>query len=268
MINRSVVSFSATSSLGKIFMKRLLFLLLMTILAAPPVLSQTRKAGKSKNKRPAPAAQSPKTVNQPVATDEEPPPPPPAPKASSKERLSSDVFKTAVIGKWGVDSLSLPDDLTNETESSTPTTNKNVSWTKYAHYWKQPAKFYPSSLEVDLYITTWNADFKTIIPDLKPELATPENLILIDIAGDTKNKNTPGSSVKESKSLQVGGVDGGFFLADSALDKKRFTVGWSTYRYFENRAQNIMLTITGRRDELQKALKIIESLKLQSEQKN
>jgi hypothetical protein len=141
------------------------------------------------------------------------------------------VFKVVAIGKWGVVNLSLPQDLTNETDSSTPYKN-NVSWITYSRSWKQVAEYYPSSLEVDLTITNWDADFKTIIPDLRSDLATPENLIRIDIAADEKNKNTPGSPVKESYPMTVSGIKGGFFRADFPADNNRFLAGWYTYRYF------------------------------------
>jgi hypothetical protein len=246
-------------------MKFLLFLLLATLLAASPVLSQTRKAARAKAK-PAPRVEKSNKTGKPIvysSSEAAPPPPPPAPKKASKERSSSDAFKDVSIRKWGVAGLSLPEDLTNETESSEPIANKNVSWTTYSRSWKQAAEFYPSALEADLNVTTWNADFKTLVPELKPELATPENFILMDLLGDSNNKNEADSFVKETKAMVVNGVNGAFFRADSPSGNNRFMIGWTTYRYYENKAQRISLVITGRKDEMEKALKIIKSLKLQ-----
>lgn len=248
--------------MSQTFMKFLLFLFITTLLAASPVVSQTRKAGRAKSKRPARAEKSNRTVVLTDASSDEPPLPKTTPKLASNERLSSDVFKDVTIGKWGVASLSLPDDLTYESDSEKPIVGKNTSWTTYARYWKQAAELHPSALEADLTVTTWNSDFKLIVPELRPDLATPEHFILIDLLGDIKHKNAPDSHVKEAKPMSVGGVDGGFFRADAPGNNKRFLAGWYTYRFFEGKAQRISLTITGRKDELEKALKIIESLKL------
>jgi hypothetical protein len=204
-----------------------------------------------------------KTANPVLTSSEDYPPPPPPTKPVSKERLTSDVFKDVTIGKWGIASLSVPQDLTSESESSTPHKNKDVSWVTYSRSWKQAAEYYPSSLEVDLDVTNWNADFKTIIPDLRADLATPETLLMIDIAGDEKNKDTPGSNVKEAYPLTVSGVKGGFFRADFPSDSGRFMAGWYTYRYFEGKAQRISFTVTGSKSELPKLMRIIQSLVIQ-----
>jgi hypothetical protein len=171
------------------------------------------------------------------------------------------------VGKWGVAGLSLPEDLTNESESAAPHRGTNVRWITYSRCWKQTAVYFPSALEVDLTVTTYDADFKAVVPDLRPELATPETLLMVDLMGDERNKNTADSFVKESRRMELDGVKGGFFLADSpsslpSMGNNRFMAGWYTYRYFEGKAQRISFTVTGRKDELPKALKIIESLRL------
>lgn len=249
MIGGSCLNFT------KDYMKRILFLMVVVMLAAVPGLSQTKKKKKARAK-----AKVPEAVRAVPVEDDEPPPLPPAKK---KTVSISNVFKEVKVGKHGVAGLQIPDDLADETESEQPTTNKNVSWTNFSRNWKKTGDQYPYTLEVDLGVTVWNNELKEVIPDLKPELATPENMLLMDLMGDAKNKDTPGSFVKESKAMEIDGVSGGFFLADEPSDKTRFMLSWYAYRYFEGKPQRIGLTVTGAKTEMEKAMKIIESLKLQ-----
>lgn len=238
-------------------MKRILFLMVVVMLAAVPGLSQTGKKKKAKAK-----AKKPEAVQAVAAEDKPPPPPPPVPKKKKPVSISA-IFKQVKIGKNGVATFQIPDDLTVETESEKPTTNKNVSWTVFSRGWKKEGDAYPFALEVDLDVTTWNNDLKEVVPDIRPELATPEYLMLIDIMADERNSRTPGSPVKESKEMEIDGVRGGFFRADAPSDATRFILGWYAYRYFEGKPQRIGLTVSGAKTEMDKALKIIESLKLQ-----
>lgn len=246
-------------------MRILLSTLFIALLASAAVFGQARKTVRAKSKPAARVVKADKVAVTPVVSDDEPPPPPPPPrkKAVPPQRLTSDVFKDVFIDKWGVASLSLPDDLTDEAVSTMPMVNKTVTWTTYARLWKQPAPFDPSSLEADLTVTTWNADFKKIVPDLRPDLATPENLTLLSMTGDLKSKNEPGSFVREAYPLTIGGFEGGFFRFELPTKPDRFTAGWYTHRYYEGKAQRISLNVEGRKDELAKALKIIHSLRLE-----
>lgn len=231
--------------------------MIVVMLAAVPGLSQTGKKKKAKAK-----AKKPEAVRAVAAEDTASPPPPPVPEKKKPVSISA-VFKEVKVGKNGVANFQIPQDLTAETESETPVTNKNVSWTVFSHGWKKEGDAYPFALEVDLDVTTWNNDLKEVVPDIRPELATPEYLMLIDIMADERNSKTPGSPVKESKEMEIDGVRGGFFRGDAPTDATRFMLGWFTMRYFQGKPQRIGLTIRGAKTEMDKALKIIESLKLQ-----
>lgn len=240
-------------------MKYLLLLTMITALVASPVFSQTRKKTRAKGRAKTPAVKAAPAA----AADDSAPPPPPVKAVSGKQKPSSAVTMNAAIGEWGVASLTIPDDLTNVSSSKETKNNKNVSWTTFARYWKQPAIYYPSALEVDLTVTTWNNPITEVIPDLRPDLATPEHLVLLDLIGDENSKNRPNSPVKEAKALEISNLKGAFFRADSPVSPKQFTIGWGTYRYYNGKLQNILLSISGNNDELEKALKIMSSLKLE-----
>jgi hypothetical protein len=169
------------------------------------------------------------------------------------------------VGNWGIAGLSVPRDLKREKDWQMPHQNGDVSWTTYSRSWKSPVvgdEF--AALDAEVSVTIWNSPDFSFVPDLRADLKTPENLLLIDLMGEINNKNTPGSPVKEAKMINVGDVEGGYFLADFPSDKRRFIMGWYTYRIFDGKAQRISFNVTGRRSELPKAMKIIESIKLQS----
>lgn len=252
-------------------MKKVLCWLMVTMLLAASAASQTRRGKKVRAKKKAAAVKSEKDGVVPMYTAEPPPLAPPAPPPLPSrllpenypaKRRSSNVFRDVAVGEWGVSGLSIPKDLTAEYKSSDVTTNKNVSWTTYARSWRQPGGYHPAALEVSLTVTTWNNDWTEVIPDLRPDLATPENLLRIDVAAEVKNKNKPDSPVKDAKLLELDGVEGGYFRAEMPGDARRFMLGWFTYRYYQGKPQRVSLTVTGGKDELEQAEKIVQTLKL------
>lgn len=238
-------------------MKYLLLTLLVLTLAAAPVSSQTRKKNGKKAKTKIPVA----TPAVPVYEDDEPPPMLPL-KVLNNQKPGSDNLVEQLIGEASLLSVSIPDDLTDVSGSTESKTNKNVSWTSFARYWKQPTVYNRSALEVSVNVTTWNNDIKEIIPDLRPDLATPEHLVLLDLLGDLNQKNKPDSFVKEAKALEVDRLNGAYFYAEFPSDRNRFTTGWQTHRYYQGKLQRISISVTGNRNESAKARKIIESLKI------
>lgn len=254
----------------KVFMKITIFLLAAALLlAGSDAFSQTRRPS-SRQKSKVPPARTGKTIKPatpavPVYRDDDPPPPPPSSLRVpvGKKAEISDVFENAAIGKWGVANLSVPSNLEAEPETERTQQNKEVSWKVYTRRWKLPATGSASTdYEVELSVTTWDRDF-TFIKELKPELATPENMLLMDLVAEEKNKNTPGSFVKEARQLEAGGVRGGFFRAEFPEIGRRFLSGWYTYRLFGGKGQRISLTVTSRESEPDKTMRIISSLRLQ-----
>ncbi|HLM59470.1 MAG TPA: hypothetical protein VK308_01580, partial [Pyrinomonadaceae bacterium] len=234
----------------------ILFIVLLTTVFAPETLCQTRKATGTKSKGKAVTVKPLKTAMPPVPVyADEPPPLPPQPKIS--ETAISDLFVDVEVGNWGIAGLSVPRDLKREKDWQMQHQNGDVSWTTYSRSWKSPVagdEF--AALDAEVSVTIWNSPDFSFVPDLRADLKTPENLLLIDLMGEINNKNTPGSHVKEAKMINVGDVEGGYFLANIPSDKRRFIMGWYTYRIFDGKAQRISLNVTGRRSELPKAMKI------------
>jgi hypothetical protein len=247
-------------------MRLFLFSIVAALLfsAAPAYFGQAqKKTARSKSKRPV-AGKSIKTVEAPIATYDVPPPPEPARKTTSSEHSVSDVFRDVLIGKWGITRLSIPRDMMGGKDSPPSSLKgKDVTITDYSRNWRHPAPVDPFLVSVDLMVTNWDTDFSKILPGLSPDLATPVMLVLADIHADIKSRDTPGSPVKDARPLVIDGARGGFFHAEYPDEENRFIVGWYTYRHFKGKAQRISLTVTGRKSELPKAMKIIESLKLQ-----
>lgn len=243
-----------------------LFIALLAGVAAPEASSQTPKRTTApKSKRKLRTVKSP-IPEMPVAVDApEPPPAPPPSKPKISEITISDVFADVEVGNWGIAGLTVPRDLKREKDWQMSHQNGGVAWTTHSRSWKSPVEGdeFPD-LDAEVSVTIWNqADF-SFVPDLRADLKTPENLLLIDLMGENNNVNIAGSPVKEARRMTVGGVEGGYFRAELPSDRWRFLLGWYTYRIFDGKAQRISLTVTGRQSELPKASKIIQALKLQT----
>jgi biopolymer transport protein ExbD len=167
-------------------------------------------------------------------------------------------WKTVQIGKWSIESMSLPTELTKESESTESKKNKDVTWTDYSRSWEKPSKNIKVRFDVNLSITTWDADFAKVLG--RKEFATPEDLLMHDHLANERAK-TNEDQVEEASYLELNGVRGSFFRATYGEDKNQIMAGWHTYRYYEGKAQRIDISIVCARSELQKAMMIIKSLK-------
>lgn len=163
------------------------------------------------------------------------------------------------IKKWGVESLSLPAELTEESESTENQKNKDITWTDYSRSWEKPSGNEVLPFEVNLSITTWDVDFAKVT-GLSPEASKPENLVMLDHLANEKAK-TNEAPIEEAGYLELNGIRGSFFRAQYGEDRKR--IGWVTYRYFNNKAQRITISVVCAGNELQKSMMIIKSLRFQ-----
>ncbi len=111
-------------------------------------------------------------------------------------------------------------------------------------------------------ITTWNVDFAKGL-DLRPEAATPENLLAVEHSSNVRRKNSGEEPIEEASALEVNGVKGNFFRAKYGENKSQIMMGWYTYRYYKNNAQKINITVICSKNDLQKSMQIIQSIKFQ-----
>lgn len=222
---------------------KILFLLVAVLMAASSaVFSQARKTNKKSSAKPQTVQRAKQSVNK---------------------TINSAGWKTVLIEKWGIESLSLPAKFVGEKESIVPEKNKDISWIYYSRNWTKPAGKRVLPFEVNFHITTWDVDF-TKITGLEPELATPENLLRHDHLYDEKAK-TDGADpiIEEVKYLEIDGVRGSFYKSRHISDKRLVTAAWYTYRYYRNNAQKINFSVIAARSDLQEIMKILGSLKFQ-----
>jgi hypothetical protein len=166
----------------------------------------------------------------------------------SSKSAANTVWSEVAVGKGGVKSLSLPAGLVEEKDNQ-----------DYDKIWKNASpKLNKNPSEVSISITIWDEGFK--VPDLKPELATPENLLAIDLMNDLKDT----ANIK-AKYYEVDGVNGELVQRKWLSDQGNQTMFvWGTYRYYmKTKAQRIMVTVIAPTANPQVAMKIIDSLKFE-----
>ena len=159
-----------------------------------------------------------------------------------------------VVGKGGIKSLRLPTTLIEEKD------NEEKDNKDYDKIWKNTsANLNVNVSEVTISVTIWNEGFK--VPDLKPELATPENLLAIDLMADMKNT----SGNRKAEYYKVDGINGELVQRKWKTNKGNQTMFiWATYRYYlKTKAERIMITVIVPPTKPQNAMKIIDSLKFE-----
>lgn len=181
----------------------------------------------------------------------------------SKFELPSETFKTESINKFGIENIAVPSNMIAEPLKEDTSKNKELEWTTYRYAWKTPVSDITSdsSLKVQISTTIYNADFNKVVVDIPVKNRTPDFMILMSLIGDSKvNKLSGGNNVKESKIMNLSGVDGtfGFYRVNNGS----FLASWQTYRLLDGKAQIISVTAEGNPNEISKAERIIKSLAL------
>lgn len=158
-------------------------------------------------------------------------------------------WSKVTVGKGGIESLSLPAKLVEDKDN-----------TDYDKIWKNTsANSNVDVSEVTFSITIWDEGFK--VPDLDPKLATPENLLAIDLMADLKNMDGSG----KAEYYKVDGINGDLVQRKWKTAKGNQTMFiWGTYRYYmKTKAERVMITVIVPPTKPQNAMKIIDSLKFE-----
>jgi len=184
---------------------------------------------------------------------------------SSKMVPASEIFKTESINKFGIGSISVPSNMIAEPVKEKTTKNGDVEWMTYDYIWKTPMSKDSNSASLEAKVTTkiYNVDLTKIADDIPIERRTPEFLILMDQVGNSNaNKMFGDNRMKESKIMNLDGIDGSYVLFRLGSNSKTFVAAWRTYRLLDGKAQIISITIEGDLSEILKAEQIIKSFKL------
>lgn len=173
--------------------------------------------------------------------------------------LKSDKWKYIKVEKFGVVSLSIPDDWKSPDDGNISSSkgDRGVITTGFLQTWKNPA----DDFEINIDVTNWDSDL-TKVTELPPDAATPMTLLLLDLVASLNDKCKPGGRTERADFYKVDGIRGTIVQSKWADNKDRVFLAWQTYRYFENKPQRISLWTVSSRSEVAMAEKIIDSVKL------
>ena len=154
--------------------------------------------------------------------------------------------------------LSLPPELSKESSSSEPKKNGDVTWTNYYHNWSKPSEN-PAlpPYEADVSITNWDKDFPP-----EAHWLSHEAMLASDYSADERQKNNGTAPIEELNYLEVDGVKGEFFRVGEGENKNRVWLHWHTFRYHNDKAQRLVITVSGERSNLEKLTEVIRSVRL------
>ena len=164
----------------------------------------------------------------------------------------------------GCQELDLPDNLAEKRTESHPNQHDDVTWSDCSVSWERdPKKAGPKIFEVKVSVTTWDVPFAKIAPDLRPELATPENFLEIEVMADLRYKEQKNSPTLEAGYHDIDGVTGGLTVIRDPGDKTRIIAVWETFRFYKSKPQRIIVQVTVVPSQRAAATKIIDSLRLE-----
>jgi hypothetical protein len=182
----------------------------------------------------------------------------------AKKHFAAVKWQTLSMQRWGVESIELPDNLWADPDDVQPSKNGDVTWNTYTARWTPiPARSGPKITEINIFSTIWDQELAKVVPDLRPELATPENLMKADIEGDIRNKLQKDALVEEAGYYKINGITGGLTQGRVSGRDGAVMLIWSTYRYYKDKPQRVSMEIVIDRREIKSAMRIIDSLKLQ-----
>lgn len=186
--------------------------------------------------------------------------------SGSKPAVQSTKWQSVNFKKWGVNGLTLPSYLVGKAESPSKSKSSDMTTSSVEKVWNSSATKKGSKIvSVDLSVTNWDKPFPQVVKDVKPEQATPENLLAVDLLAGMKNQQEENSRVEFANFYDVDGVGGGMTRFRDFSVKDHVIIVWQTYRYFKGQSQRITLTVTFLRPELENAEKIVNSLMLEKE---
>jgi hypothetical protein len=110
-------------------------------------------------------------------------------------------------------------------------------------------------LNLYVFITNWDNDFPPEAGGVSPDVMLEQSYIATE-----RHKNS--GEIEELRYLELDGVKGVFFRAPNRQDKNRINLVWETVRYHKNKAQKLTISIYGGRSDLERLMRVINSVRL------
>ena len=172
--------------------------------------------------------------------------------------------------KWGLE-FSVPADMkeTSETPEDNPNSpDENVGGGTKTFERPLNSRLKIPRLELSVNITSRKGEkIKTEYESGQVEL-TPEQVLETEFIGDTGEVERADSPQTEAKYLEIAGQKGIFVVRNASFEagktikpENQIIVIWGTYRVFKGNVQQVMVSLEGKRKELETMKKVINSFK-------
>jgi hypothetical protein len=151
--------------------------------------------------------------------------------------------------------FTLPTEASEESPSSEPKKNGDVTWTDYSYEWKTESEKRDLRLNMYVFITNWDNGFPPEAGGVSPD-------VILEQSYTVTERGKKISEIEELRYLELDGVKGLFMRGPMRQDKNRISLVWVTYRYHRNKAQKLTISIYGGRSDLERLMKVINSVRL------
>ncbi|HEY5073659.1 MAG TPA: hypothetical protein VII34_03110 [Pyrinomonadaceae bacterium] len=151
--------------------------------------------------------------------------------------------------------MTLPAESSEESPSSEAQKNGDVTWMHYSYEWRTTEEKRDLRLDIYVFVTNWDKDFP-------PEAGGGSTDNMLEQSYTTTERHKTSGEVEELRYLELDGVKGLFVRGPLPQDKNRISLAWVTYRYHRNKAQKLTISIYGGRSDLERLMKVINSVRL------
>jgi len=151
--------------------------------------------------------------------------------------------------------MTLPAESSEESPSSEAQKNGAVTWMHYSYEWRTTEEKRDLRLDIYVFVTNWDKDFP-------PEAGGGSTDTMLEQSYTTTERHKTSGEIEEVRYLELDGVKGLFVRAPLPQDKNRISLAWVTYRYHRNKAQKLTISIYGGRSDLERLMKVINSVRL------
>jgi hypothetical protein len=151
--------------------------------------------------------------------------------------------------------MTLPAESSEESPSSEPQRNGDVTWTHYSYEWRTAEEKRDLRLDIYVFVTNWDKDFP-------PEAGGGSTDNMLEQSYTATERHKTSGEVEDLRYLELDGVKGLLLRGPLPQDKNRISLDWVTYRYHRNKAQKLTIAIRGGRSDLERLMKVINSVRL------
>lgn len=176
------------------------------------------------------------------------------------------VWQEVKLDTWGLN-FSVPKNLkaVPQTEDEKPDFSEK-DFSESRNFKRSVPKAQSLKMSVDL--RNFNGETVKTESNGKEYILTPADLLRLDASADSRAAEEADSPIVEANDHEIDGVNGSLVVMNASRTARKtvkptndIVVIWGTYRLFKGNVQKVMVTIEGKRTQLETMKKIIDSLK-------